>query len=287
MQKKLFEFIIVSILAAFSIVGCSTNNGFNDYSNDDEITRFCYSLNNESFAPNNNISTIQLQDSIDWDSEYRLTKVGDDKVIEFYFTHNESQASDSDRARVQFNFYSLNSVTNFFLDTKFKLGESLDKYLDADTEFKWLNILELWVLPGWNDSSYPAKLHFSIIKNKGENFLTPEITSQYKNIDEEHWSVNWHKSLDYKIYPGKEYSFKFFSTISPVEHTWLTIKSEDGEVFSESIDKPIQNPYSPEAGSFWGVNPLKLYTGNSLLNSLKKEGVKLSISFKNPFFCVF
>jgi hypothetical protein len=276
------KFNILYLYLILVITGC--------VSTEPEKLRGCYSIND--FYNPDTIGVVegfsmQTQESSSWTGKYSFEEDSENRYVRFWFDKTTDSKIRSDRARVQLNMYSLADVKDFYLDSTFSLGDSLSNYMDEENRFEWLNIFELWVEPGWTGAKYPAKLHFSIVKNTGDTFFTPLLSAQYKDLNDKNWVDIWEKKLDLEVYPGEKYKFKFFLSVSPTQLIYSSISNLELEnVASLQINDKITHPeYEGVDAVYWGVNPIKLYTGEKLLNKLEESNTKLSVTFDSFDFC--
>lgn len=259
-------------------------------STEPEKLRGCYSIND--FYSSDTIGAadgfnIQLQESASWIGNYKFFEESDGKYVKFWFERNKVTESNSDRARVQLNMYSLADVKDFYLNTSFSLDSSLSNYLDEGDAFEWLNLFELWVEPGWSDTLYPAKVHLRIVKNSDDNYFSPVVSAQYKDTTDNKWYSLWEKYINIRVYPSRVYHFKLYLSISPSQIINASISDSNFEnIASIDIRDKFTHPdYQGIDTVYWGVNPIKLYTGESLLNRLDKNDASLSIIYNDFDFC--
>jgi hypothetical protein len=220
----------------------------------------CYGINdfykNAGGAKKQDGFNIQMQESNNWVGKYRFANDIGEKSVKFWFEKTENTDVESDRARVQLNMYALKDVKDFYLNSKFSLDASLSNYMDQGKTFEWLNIFELWVEPGWMGAAYPAKLHLRMAKNKGDSFLTPVISAQYKDPNEKEWRLLWSQQLDFEVSPAIEYNFKLFLSLEPTQSISAVISNISNEKTAFiKINKKFTHPsYGGVVASYWGVN---------------------------------
>lgn len=259
-------------------------------STEPEKLRGCYSIDDFYRSENTGNAdgfSIQLQESASWIGNYKFFDESDGKYLKFWFERNHDAESNSDRARVQLNMYSLENVEDFYLNTSFSLDSSLSNYMAEGDAFEWLNLFELWVEPGWTDTLYPAKVHLRIIKNSDDRFFSPVISAQYKDIKDNKWYSLWERVLNIRVFPSQVYYFKLYLSISPVQLINASISDSSFEdVASLDIKEKFTHPdYKGIETVYWGVNPIKLYTGEKMLNRLDENGANLSITYTGFKFC--
>ena len=52
-----------------------------------------------------------------------------------------------------------------------------------------------------------------------------------------------------------------------------------------NIDRALEHPNTIKTKGFWGLNPIKLYTGSRVLDNIAKQQGQLSINFSNVNVC--
>lgn len=280
LNRRKFEFLYLYLVLL--VTGC--------VSTESDRLRGCYSIND--FYSSDTDGTvegfnIQLEESTSWIGDYKFFDDPDGKYVKFWFQRSSVTESDSDRARVQLNMYSLADVKDFYINTSFSLDPSLSNYMNEGDAFEWLNLFELWVEPGWSDTLYPAKVHLRIVKNSDESFFSPVISAQYKDSADNKWYSLWEKYFNIRIFPSEIYHFKLYLSVSPVQtiHTTVSDTSYENIASIDIKDKFTHPNYQGLDAVYWGVNPIKLYTGESLLNRLDENDASLSIIYSDFDFC--
>lgn len=279
-NRRKLEFIYLYLVLL--VTGC--------VSTEPDRLRGCYSINDFYSSDTDGAAegfNIQLEESTSWIGNYKFSDGPDGKYVKFWFERNHVTESDSDRARVQLNMYSLADVKDFYINTSFSLDPSLSNYMEEGDAFEWLNLFELWLEPGWSDTLYPAKVHLRIVKNSDDNHFSPVISAQYKDSTDNKWYSLWEKNINFRVFPSETYHFKLYLSVSPVQTINATISDTISEHIASIVieDKFTHPDYRGIDTVYWGVNPIKLYTGESLLNRLDENDASLAIIYSDFDFC--
>jgi hypothetical protein len=212
--------------------------------------------------------------------EFVLSKQLDQDRIKIDFIKNTRQ-------RIQVNLYSFSKrpklITNNF---KFELSPTLTSALNSDTEFEWLTIFELWNDPGWIKSDFPFRLTLNLTKDKKSTFLTPTVKGQFKDYVSGNWQTMWEESIDFEIFAGVEYQLQMVIDMDNNPNLKVTINNlQNGNSIKTESFILLHHPnYNGENG-VWGINPIKLYTGSKILNSIFEKKSNLSIKFSDVLVC--
>ncbi|WP_076418119.1 hypothetical protein [Colwellia sp. UCD-KL20] len=189
--------------------------------------------------------------------------------------------------RIQTNLYSFIKRPKWIQNTfMFELSEDMLPVINTNSEFKWLTIFEVWNDPGWIGSSSPYRLSFNLIKDSELDYLTPVLSGEYKDYEKNTWKTLWKDKLNTKIIPGIKYEFLIALDLlnSPSVSVELTDLSHNTTTKLD-VDRALQHPNLNEVKGFWGLNPIKLYTGSRVLDEVTKHNGALAINFSNVKVC--
>jgi hypothetical protein len=229
---------------------------------------------------------LQLETNNNWSP---VVNLDNNDELNFKFIQNASlkAAFGNKVERIQTNLYSFTNRPKWIQNTfVFELSEELLPVLNSNSEFKWLTIFEVWNDPGWIGSSSPYRLSFNLIKDSELDYLTPVLSGQYKDYESNTWKTLWKDKLNSKVIPGIKYEFLIALDLlnSPSVSVEFTDLSHNTTT-KLNVDRALQHPNLNEVKGFWGLNPIKLYTGSRVLDEVSKHNGALAINFSNVKVC--
>ncbi|WP_016955312.1 hypothetical protein [Catenovulum agarivorans] len=207
------------------------------------------------------------------------------------FAFNTEQVVDlggvNEPQRIQANMYAF-TIKPSYISNSFtlKLNESMTPAIQSNIEFEWFTIFELWNDPGWVDSEYPFRIAINLIKRPENKYLTPVLWGQYKVKETASWETLWQQALEMQITP--HYAYKFYMEFDLFGVPSMFVSITNMEIQHEVTFTSSENLVHPKQANkdgFWGVNPIKLYTGTNVLNSMKQQSSPVSVTFSNARLC--
>lgn len=242
----------------FNISGCAKNS--------------CVEISDKFLGGN---AIIQEQSSKDWVTA--SSKTADGYIFTIRKTSNRKV--EKSKLRIQANVYNLSDeVEGLDVSYSFELDGGFVN-LEKNAQSQWLTIMELWHRPGWKNFSSPLRTTVNLRKKSGEEYFRIHITTDYK--EHEKWVNYLAIPTSEKIYPGKKNK--------------LTLNYEKDEpdelklvVNSETVVINIKEKFGNRSAGLWGLNPIKFYTSNQVLNRISDTDVndEYRMIFTEPKICV-
>lgn len=187
------------------------------------------------------------------------------------------------KGRVQLNVSTPQGARALLVELKLKLGDGFKLLQSSDLNNRWLTIAEWWNDEVWSESPYGFSMAVNVVKPKDSNRLFfsahgrsfSEQTAKFRFL----WSET-NRNFDVPI--GEWLRVKYFLVEGKNgEGRFSMFAAKSGEPFQEvlAIRNSTVHPDNPLPDGLTAFNPLKLYTGQRLLNYLSAQQQSLSVFF--------
>lgn len=218
------------------------------------------------------------------DATKRFAKVVEDptqasnKVLHFWLNDSWTADAGAQKARIQTNLYGINpGYKEFYQSVRVYLTEDFRALTTYPSAVKWCTLSEFWNNEWWDNKPNGFRISLGVGKPSAavsdlSFLLSAENSGQVLvwNADNTYLKVPIGKwfTMEYYYKEGNKDTGRFWMAITP-----------DGEATKVVFDVHdfTHNTADSSPDGVTGFNPLKLYTGDYILNHVKAQGKTLQI----------
>jgi hypothetical protein len=190
------------------------------------------------------------------------------------------------KGRVQLNAYDTEAVRSreVRFSTRMKLGADVDLLRSMSKTFDWLTISEWWNNGGWTGQAYPFRISVNIAKPSATagSALRFVVHAQVLDVATNKWNTTiwtvtnttvavptgqW-ATLEYHFRQGNATEGRFYLAVVPDGGSRQVVFDVKGWT---------HHPSDPAPDGLTHLNPLKLYTSNTVIDHVRNAGGTLGV----------
>lgn len=218
------------------------------------------------------------------DSQRRTTLVDDpaapgDQVMEFRLMRANEPHVGPDKGRIQFGVNNNVDLQGFSYQVRIRLEDGFDELNQVEDRITWMTLAELW--NNGANQAFPFRITLNLNKERGAGeplyWAAHAQIRRSKGDWEDQWKIT---APDVPLPIGEWATLRVDVAEGCGEHGWfrVVLTTEDG-LDHTIVDRRdlTQHPNDPHPDGFGSFNPLKLYTGQALVDHVREQGANLVV----------
>lgn len=243
----------------------------------------------EDFENHEKVGKVEINYE-DGEDEQRLATIVTDpdstgnSVLKFQIMEPHIKEGSLDKGRVQLDVNNNQCIREIYQTVRLKLHPDMAHLLNWDERISWLTIFEFWNNADWTKEKYPYRLTVNLFKDQEgpAEELRFHVKGEFKkNCRVCKWQDDWQQeNTSFSIPFGEWMNIELYIKEGDMStgRFYMAIVLEDGskEVLFDITNRTQHEKESCPDG-FTHFQPLKLYTGDELINYMSNSSKELSV----------